>query len=239
MESTTLLLLIAVAVIVVLIFLYSSLKARLPRLVQDQCQEWRIKANAEFDRQVNLRYQEWRENELRVIKAEAHKEFEVFKTEAHKEAVNHAQTLYQSWCESQIESIKEEQRDVAIKGAENYLIQWVSEKEKSIRQDAIQKSQAVTIGKVTEHFIPYLPDFIYNPKDARFIGSPIDFVVFDGLCSEDGEVREVVFVEIKTGTSSLNKRERQVKKAIQECKVRWLELRVNHEAQQTPPQLVQ
>jgi predicted Holliday junction resolvase-like endonuclease len=38
----------------------------------------------------------------------------------------------------------------------------------------------VTFGKVTEHFIPDLPDFAYNPKDARFLGSPVDFIVFDG-----------------------------------------------------------
>ena len=92
-----------------------------------------------------------------------------------------------------------------------------------IRQDAIQKSQAVTRGKITEQLIPYLPDFPFDPKDARFIGSPIDFVVFDGL--SDGEVKSVVFVEVKTGKSGLSARERDVRDAIQSRKVDWQELR--------------
>jgi len=56
------------------------------------------------------------------------------------------------------------------------------------------------LGKITEHFIPYLPMFKYNPKDARFIGSPIDFIVFDGL--SEGEIRKIVLVEVKAGKSA-------------------------------------
>lgn len=84
-----------------------------------------------------------------------------------------------------------------------------------------------------------MPDFVYNPKDARFIGSPVDFIIFDGLNDETGEVKEVVFVEIKTNKSSLNTRERQVRNAIRECKVKWVELRVNREVKSTPPELFQ
>jgi predicted Holliday junction resolvase-like endonuclease len=231
MELSTLLLAAAIIVIVVLIYLYASLKAQIPALVQKQSGEWQIRAESELQKRVNLQFQEWREKELRVVKAEAQREIETFKAEIHKEAVTHAQNLYQSWCENQTEFIKKEQREIALKEAETYLARWLHDNEKSIRQDAIQKSQAVTVGKVTEHLVPYLPDFVYNPKDARFIGSPVDFIIFDGLSSNDGEVEEVVFVEIKTGKSSLSPRERQVKKAIQDCKVRWLELRVNHELQ--------
>jgi predicted Holliday junction resolvase-like endonuclease len=49
----------------------------------------------------------------------------------------------------------------------------------------------VAVGKITEHFIPFLPDFKYNPKEARFFGSPIDFIVFDGL--DNGEIKNIVF----------------------------------------------
>jgi len=34
-----------------------------------------------------------------------------------------------------------------------------------------------------------------NPKDARFLGTPLDFIVFDGL--DEGEVRRIVFVEVR------------------------------------------
>jgi predicted Holliday junction resolvase-like endonuclease len=79
------------------------------------------------------------------------------------------------------------------------------------------------VGKVQEQLIPYLPDFPFNPKDARFIGSPVDFVVFDGL--DGGELRQVVFVEVKTGGAALSTRERQVRNAVQARRVEWVDLR--------------
>jgi len=92
------------------------------------------------------------------------------------------------------------------------------------RKDAVERSRSVTTGKVFEQLVPYLPHFPYNPKDARFLGSPIDFLVFDGL---DGDrVERVVFVEVKTGSSSLSTRERRVREAVQQGRVEWQELRV-------------
>ena len=103
-----------------------------------------------------------------------------------------------------------------------YKAKW----EKSIREDAAKRSQATTIGKMTEHLVPFMPDFAYNPKDARFLGSPIDFVVFNGL--SEGEMKGVVFIEVKTGEgSSLSARERQVRNAIEDKRVAWELLRAN------------
>ncbi|WP_346765237.1 Holliday junction resolvase-like protein [Thermococcus sp. 18S1] len=65
-----------------------------------------------------------------------------------------------------------------------------------MRQDAVSKSRAVIMGQVAEHFIPYLPGFRYNPKDAKFLGKPIDFIVFDGM--SEGNLRKIVFIEVKT-----------------------------------------
>ena len=81
-------------------------------------------------------------------------------------------------------------------------------------------------GKATEHLAPLLPGFDFDPRDARFLGSPIDFVVFDGL--SEGEVHEVVFVEIKTGPSAaLTSRERLVRDAVEGRRVRFLEVRID------------
>jgi len=66
--------------------------------------------------------------------------------------------------------------------------------------------------------------FPYNPKDARFFGSPVDLIVFDGM--DEGCVRDVVFLEIKTGSSALNARQRQIRDAITSGRVRWRELRL-------------
>jgi predicted Holliday junction resolvase-like endonuclease len=79
-------------------------------------------------------------------------------------------------------------------------------------------------GKVSEHLAPYMGAFPYNPKDARFLGSPIDLLVFDGISEDD--LREIVFLEIKTGGSTLTTRERRVRDAVLARRVSWREFRV-------------
>jgi predicted Holliday junction resolvase-like endonuclease len=105
-----------------------------------------------------------------------------------------------------------------------YLISWKVRYTAGIRDDAVLRSQAVTSGKVYEQLLPYLPDFPYNPRDVRFLGSPTDLIVFDGLT--EGQVRRVVFLEVKTGGSCLTARERSVRDAIQAREVEWLEVRL-------------
>ena len=102
---------------------------------------------------------------------------------------------------------------------------WKAGYTRAVRRDAVQRSLAVTTGKVYEQLLPYLPDFPFNPKDVRFLGSPIDFVVFDGL--SEGEVSRVVFVEVKTGGAELSVRERRVREAVNERRVEWHELRLD------------
>ena len=130
-----------------------------------------------------------------------------------------AQELYDRWRDVDIAYIREEQNRLATADAKLRFDQWLQDNEKQIREDAITKSQAVTMGKVTEHFIPFLPEFDYNPQDARFIGSPIDFVVFDGL--SEGDLRQIAFVEVKSGSSTLTRRERWVRNVIQAGRIAW------------------
>src|SRR5262249_36064145 len=94
---------------------------------------------------------------------------------------------------------------------------------RAIRRDAVTRSRDGVTGKVVGHLAPYFGAFPYNPKDVRFLGSPVDLVVFDGL--DEGALREVVFVEVKTGGSTLTPRERQVRDAIQAGRVSWEEFR--------------
>jgi predicted Holliday junction resolvase-like endonuclease len=105
-----------------------------------------------------------------------------------------------------------------------YFLIWKARYAAGIREDAVQRSQAVTAGKVHEQLIPYLPAFPYNPKDVRFLGSPVDLVVFDGLA--EGRVRRVVFLEVKTGSAGLTARERCVRNVIRAREVEWAEVRV-------------
>ncbi|MBO4508150.1 MAG: Holliday junction resolvase [Spirochaetaceae bacterium] len=93
-----------------------------------------------------------------------------------------------------------------------------------LRSDAINRSRAVIGGQVVEQVAPFLPGFPCNPADARFIGKPVDFVAFPGL-SESDSVDEVLLIEVKTGNSALNAREKEIRRAVKEGRVRYVEYR--------------
>jgi predicted Holliday junction resolvase-like endonuclease len=136
-----------------------------------------------------------------------------------------ANEQYHVWVDAESQHIRTQQLNLARREAAAALEEWKSTSELSIRNDAIQRSQSVILGKVTEHLVPYLPTFTFNPKDARFIGSPIDILVFDGM--DEGELREIVFIEVKTGpTAALTKRERQIRDAVRTGRIQWREVRV-------------
>ena len=92
------------------------------------------------------------------------------------------------------------------------------------RKQAIEKSRAVLRGNFSEQLAPYLPDFKYNPNECKFLGKPIDFIVFQGL--DDKDISEIIFVEVKSGKSNLNKNERSLRDAIKNKRVHWEEYRV-------------
>lgn len=94
----------------------------------------------------------------------------------------------------------------------------------SVRQDAIKRSRSVLGGQLAEQVAPFLPGFPCNPGDARFIGKPVDFVAFPGL-TEDNTVHEVLLIEVKTGKSTLSGREKEIKRAVAEGRVRYIEYR--------------
>jgi predicted Holliday junction resolvase-like endonuclease len=104
--------------------------------------------------------------------------------------------------------------------------QWREEEEKRLeeaRKQAIEQSRAVLGGKFTEQMAPYLPEFKYDPTEARFIGTPIDLVVFPGLA--EGEPKEIVLIEVKSGRSGrLTPRERRIKELVEANMVRWEEI---------------
>jgi len=71
---------------------------------------------------------------------------------------------------------------------------------------------------------PLLPEFPFSSADARFIGNPIDFVVFDGYTQvkdEKGDTISVVLVEVKKGKGRLTREETMIKRAVEEGRVSW------------------
>lgn len=95
-----------------------------------------------------------------------------------------------------------------------------------VRKDAIKRSRSVIGGQLAEQVAPFLPGFPCNPGDARFIGKPVDFIAFPGM-TEDNRVHEVLLIEVKTGKSALSGREKEVKKAVAEGRVRYVEYRAD------------
>src|SRR6478672_8396186 len=102
-----------------------------------------------------------------------------------------------------------------------------------MRTEGALQSRAIVRGQIYEQLVPYLPGFHFNPKDAQFLGRPVDFVVFDGL--DEGELRRIVCVEVKTGAAKLTTRERLVRNAIREGNVEWAEIRADANLTLLPP----
>ena len=96
---------------------------------------------------------------------------------------------------------------------------------KAERQDAVKKSRAVIGGQVAEQLAPFLPGFPCNAGDVRFVGKPVDFVGFVGA-SEGKKISEVLLIEVKTGKAKLSERESEIKSAVENGKVRYVEYRV-------------
>ena len=92
------------------------------------------------------------------------------------------------------------------------------------RKEAIAKSRAVLGGQFSENLAPYLPDFAYKPTECRFLGKPTDFIVFKGM--DEKKIDEVIFVEVKSGDAKLNSQEKNLKKAIDEKRVKFEEYRI-------------
>jgi len=97
---------------------------------------------------------------------------------------------------------------------------------KEARNRSIDGSRAVIKGKIAEQLAPVLPNFKYLPSDARFIGDPIDYIVFNGytqLKDNSGAESdlEIIILDVKTSNASLSPFQRSIANAIDAGKVRF------------------
>lgn len=85
-------------------------------------------------------------------------------------------------------------------------------------KDLISKKQSLSTryGQIFEQLVPFAESFPYDVKNFRFIGDPIDGIVFDE--------NKVVFCEIKLHKSQLTSRQRKIRDLIKDKKVEWLEI---------------
>ena len=85
--------------------------------------------------------------------------------------------------------------------------------------DSSNRSLSTRYGKITEQFMPFIPDYPWDPGRFRFIGSPVDGVQF--------EDEQVVFVEFKVGSSSLTRGQRHIRDLIRAGRVDFKEFRLD------------
>lgn len=101
---------------------------------------------------------------------------------------------------------------------------YIEAKEREIREDAIKRSSRILSGKALERLIPFLKRFGHEPHDVRWIGDPIDLIVFDGY--SEGAPEKITFVEVKLGNSKLKERQKLIKELVRKGKVKWEEFRI-------------
>ena len=96
---------------------------------------------------------------------------------------------------------------------------------KSVRNRAVQGSKNTIFGEVYEKILPSLPNFPYAPKDMVFVWKGCDYIIFDGL--SEGHLREIVFLELKSGKSTLNANEKAIQSVVGHKRVRFSEYRID------------
>lgn len=87
-----------------------------------------------------------------------------------------------------------------------------------ITEGRTKRSVEVKLGKTVEKICPVLPGFPFEPSDCRALFEPIDYVAFVGLTK--GSISRLDFVDVKTGGSRLNQRQREIRDAVTDGAVR-------------------
>ena len=83
------------------------------------------------------------------------------------------------------------------------------------------RSMSTKHGMMAEQFLPYYKDFPGDPQKFKFLGAPVDGILFE----ED----KIVIIEFKTGKSQLSATQRRIRKLIKEGKVYFKEIRLPEE----------
>jgi len=103
-------------------------------------------------------------------------------------------------------------------------IRFMKESISRERDDAVQRSRSTLKGKIGEQMSPLFPEFYskYEPADARFLGSPIDYIIFKnmGKFSKDKkELIEVILLDVKIGSSTLSPLQNAIKRAVKDGRI--------------------
>ena len=79
------------------------------------------------------------------------------------------------------------------------------------------RSQSTRYGQITEQFLPLTQTYPWDPKQFRFLGTPVNGVQF--------EPDRVLFIEFKSAGSKLSKRQREIRDMVRQGRVEFEEIR--------------
>jgi len=102
-----------------------------------------------------------------------------------------------------------------IKDLESELESIIDDKKKITSQ---KKSSEVRLGHIAETLAPFLDQFDFDPENCVFLGKPIDYISF----ADD----EITLIEVKSGKSQLNSRQRHIRDQVKSNLVAWKEIRI-------------
>lgn len=110
------------------------------------------------------------------------------------------------------ESKRKEMFDGLKKRAEDLLQRKV---QVDIRSE--RATIASGMGKIIEKVLPGYKEFNFPIADCRALFEPVDFIVFSGCVSN--QVKQITFLDIKTGNARLNPHQRMIKDAVEKKRV--------------------
>jgi predicted Holliday junction resolvase-like endonuclease len=111
--------------------------------------------------------------------------------------------------------LEEQQLLKNLSSLEEKLEQETQTRKKVVSQ---KKSGEVRLGHIAETLAPFLDQFDFDPENCTFLGKPIDYISF----GDD----EITFIEVKSGNSQLNKKQRYIRDQVKAKLVNWKEVRI-------------
>jgi len=108
---------------------------------------------------------------------------------------------------------------------EEKLAEKIAIRKEYLIEDAIRRSAGVTKGQVIEHFAPFMISDILDSDEMVFVGSPIDLISFTGI--DDRDNISIDFLEIKTGNSTLSRKQKLIREAVFSKRVYYKKVHLN------------
>lgn len=130
----------------------------------------------------------------------------------------------QEYLSKQQQSIEDYRKELEYK--EKFLVESNKTLEQKLAEETDKlkklthqkKSSEVRLGHIAETLAPFLDQFDFEPEQCSFLGQPIDYISF----GED----EITFIEVKSGKSQLNSKQRHIRDLIKNKFVSWKEIRI-------------